>query len=163
MKKYYIISALIIFGTLSVQSIFGYRQTKVEFPENYRSWTHVKSIVIMEGHENYNAFGGIHHIYANDEATRALKEGKTFAEGSILVFDLYEEKIENNAITEGSHKVMGVMEKDSDRFSDTEGWGFEDFKMGDPNQRLVTDMQEQCLSCHNTQKESDYVYSKYRY
>ena len=57
--------------------------------------------------------------------------------------------------------VIGVMEKDPKRFSDTEGWGFEDFKMADPNQRLVTDMRKQCLSCHESQKANDYVYSTY--
>jgi hypothetical protein len=116
----------------------------------------------MEGHVNYKAFGGIHHIYANNNAIAALKEGKPFDKGAVLVFDLLEEKIENNAVIEGSRKVIGVMEKDPGRFAETEGWGFEDFLNGDPNQRLVNDMREQCLSCHKTQKASDYVYSKYR-
>jgi hypothetical protein len=162
MKKLGLISVLIFFGVLSVQSIFGNRQAKVAFPEDYRSWAHVKSVVIMEGHVNYKAFGGIHHVYANDKAIEALKEGKPFAKGAVLVFDLLEEKIENNAVIEGSRKVIGVMEKDPDRFPETEGWGFEDFKKGDPHQRVVTDMREQCLSCHKTQKASDYVYSIYR-
>ena len=51
---------------------------------------------------------------------------------------------------------------DPDRFADTEGWGFEDFKEGDPHQRSVTDMREQCLSCHETQRASDFVYSASR-
>lgn len=58
-------------------------------------------------------------------------------------------------------KVIGVMEKDPMRFPDTQGWGFEDFKMADPNQRSVTDMRKQCLSCHESQKANDYVYSTY--
>ena len=72
-----------------------------------------------------------------------------------------EENIENYKITEGDRKVIGVMVKDSDRFPDTEGWGFEDFVEGDPNQRSVTDMKTQCFDCHKAQKATDYVYSKY--
>jgi hypothetical protein len=162
MKKISLIFLLFVIGIISAQSIFVNKAAKVAFPEDYRNWTHVKSVVIMEGHDNYKAFGGIHHIYANDKANAALKEGKSFAKGAVLVFDLLEEKIENNAVIEGSRKVVGVMEKDPDRFAETEGWGFEDFLKGDPNQRLVTDMREQCLSCHKTQKAFDYVYSKYR-
>ena len=54
------------------------------------------------------------------------------------------------------------MEKDAERFADTEGWGFEDFKEADPHQPSVTDMRAQCLSCHTTQKANDYVYTMYR-
>jgi hypothetical protein len=82
--------------------------------------------------------------------------------GSVLVFDLLEERVEENAIIEGRRKVVGVMEKDPDRFAEIEGWGFEDFKNGDRTQRSVTDMREECLSCHETRKASDYVYASYR-
>ena len=34
--------------------------------------------------------------------------------------------------------------------------------MGDPRQPSVTDMRKQCLSCHESQKASDYVFSRYR-
>jgi nitrate reductase cytochrome c-type subunit len=55
------------------------------------------------------------------------------------------------------------MEKDADRFPETEGWGFEDFKIVNGTvERAVSDPREQCLSCHVSQKASDYVYSIYR-
>jgi len=135
---------------------------QVAFPEGYREWSHVKSAVILEGHVNYDAFGGIHHVYANALALAALKDGTPFQKGAILVFDLLEESVEGNAVTEGRRKVVGVMEKDPDRFSDTEGWGFEDFRGGDPLQPSVTDMREQCLSCHESRRASGFVYSVYR-
>ncbi|MHC4858649.1 MAG: cytochrome P460 family protein [Planctomycetota bacterium] len=136
---------------------------QVAFPEGYQNWTHVKSMVILEGHQHFEAFGGFHHVYANDRALAALKEGKAFSKGSILVFDLRQALIENNAITEGPRLVAGVMEKDPDRFPDTEGWGFEDFKIKEGTvERAVTNAREQCLSCHASQEKSDYVYSKYR-
>ena len=136
---------------------------QVAYPHGYRSWSHAKSMAILEGHKYFNLFGGIHHIYANDAAFTALKEGKPFPKGSVLVFDLLEAVTEDNTVTEGTRQVIGVMEKDSDRFSETEGWGFEDFKFIDglPT-RQVTDGRKQCLSCHESQKASDYIYTTYR-
>jgi hypothetical protein len=162
MKKIYCLATLLTAAIFTPLALFAQSKAQVAFPEGYRNWTNVKSMVVMEGHENYNAFGGIHHVYANDKALSFLKEGRPYAKGSVLVFDLLEERIEDNAIVEGPRKVIGVMEKDPVRFPETAGWGFEDFKKGNPHQRVVTDMREQCLSCHKTQKASDYVYTTYR-
>ena len=40
----------------------------VPYPTGYRDWRHVKSMVINPGHGLYDAFGGIHHLYANKAA-----------------------------------------------------------------------------------------------
>lgn len=149
-------------GALVSNSAQGQPASHVAFPDGYRDWTHVKSAVILEGHVNYDAFGGIHHVYANALALATLKDGTPFQKGAILVFDLLEESVEGNAVTEGGRKVIGVMEKDPDRYADTEGWGFEDFRGGDPLRPSVTDMREQCLSCHESQRASGFVYSVYR-
>ena len=133
----------------------------VPYPEGYRNWVHVKSMVIQEGHDLYDAFGGIHHIYANDRALRALKEGKPFPDGSVLVFDLLEAVEQDHAIVEGARKVVGVMVKDRTRYASTGGWGFEGFK-GDTRERVVTDPEDQCFACHETAAQSDYVFSRYR-
>ena len=44
----------------------------VAYPEGYRDWHHVKSMVIQPGHGLYDAFGGIHHLYANNKAVKGL-------------------------------------------------------------------------------------------
>jgi hypothetical protein len=136
-------------------------EAKVKYPEGYRDWTHVKSMVIQPGHSLYDSFGGIHHIYVNDKGRKAMIEGGSYPDGSVLIFDLLEAKSENNAIVEGNRKVLGVMEKDSKKFKETGGWGFEGFK-GDTQERVVTDAKTACFSCHEPQKQSDYVYSTYR-
>jgi hypothetical protein len=152
---------LFIFCALIPGLLTGTDRTQVEYPKDYRSWTRVKSMVILEGHVHYNAFGGFHHVYANELALAAMKAGRPYPKGSILVFELYQELKDSHAISEGTRNVIGVMEKDPDRFPETAGWGYEDFKQGDPKQRAVTNMQGQCMSCHETQKSSDYVYSTY--
>lgn len=43
---------------------------QVAYPEGYREWRHVKSMVIARGHPLFDAFGGIHHIYANPPAVK---------------------------------------------------------------------------------------------
>lgn len=133
---------------------------QVKYPDGYRNWTHVKSMVIQEGHPLYEAFGGIHHVYANDKALKALKKGLPFPKDAVLVFDLLEAKADEKAIVEGSRKVVGVMQKDARRFAATGGWGFEGFK-GDTRERVVTDMKT-CFGCHEPQKEKGYVFSTYR-
>ncbi len=162
MKKIHWIGALLAASILAPDYLLGQSPPQVAYPEGYRGWERVKSVVILEGHEHYEAFGGFHHVYANEQAVAALKERLLFSNGSVLVFELFETNMESNTIAEGRRLVIGVMVKDSERFSETEGWGFEDFKQADPLQRSVTDMRAQCLSCHATQKATDYVYTTYR-
>lgn len=158
------------FSTLSVVSfilltVWFYSSAasngKVDYPEGYRQWAHVKSMVLQEGHPLYETFGGIHHIYANAKALEAMKAGKPYPDGAVLVFDLLEAKMENNAIVEGGRKVVGVMQRDSQKFAQTAGWGYEGFK-GDTQERAVVDAQTACHSCHISQKENNYVFSSYR-
>ncbi|MFQ5584297.1 MAG: cytochrome P460 family protein, partial [Calditrichia bacterium] len=65
-------------------------QAQIAYPEGYRDWTHVKSMVLQPGHALYESFGGIHHIYANETALKAMKSGKSYPDGSVIVFDLLE-------------------------------------------------------------------------
>ncbi len=136
--------------------------SKIEYPHNYREWTHVKSMVIQHGHPLHASFGGIHHIYANDKALQGYING-IFPEGSIIIFDLLAEKASDNAITEGSRKVLGVMEKDNTRFKETSGWGFEGFANGKASDRVVgNNYKEACYACHTTRENNDYVFSVWR-
>lgn len=131
------------------------------YPNKYRQWQHVKSMVIQQGHPLFDAFGGIHHIYANKKAMKGYMEKKGFPDGSVIVFDLLDAKSENNALIEGSRKVVGIMVKDSKKFKDTGGWGFFGFK-GDTKEQIVKDMKTACFECHASQKDTDYVFSSYR-
>lgn len=133
----------------------------VPYPEGYRNWTHVKTMILKEGHPLYEAFGGIHHIYANKKALEGYKAGNKFKDGSVIVFDLLEFVEENNAIVEGKRKVVGVMVKNSKKYKQTGGWGFEGFA-GDSKNRVVKNMEGECFACHTQMKEKDFVFSEYR-
>lgn len=134
---------------------------QVKYPEGYRSWQHVKSMVILQGHPLENPFAGIHHVYANQRAVEGLRTGE-YPEGAVLVFDLLEAKQEGNAIQEGRRKLIGVMERNASRFSATGGWGFEGFAADSKTQRLVSDGGVSCFSCHQGAQATGYVFSSLR-
>lgn len=135
---------------------------EVAYPNGYRDWHHVKSMVISPGHALHNAFGGIHHLYANNKALKGYAKGK-FPNGSVIVFDLLEANDAGNALIEGKRKVVGVMHKDSKRYAATGGWGFEGFKDDSKTERAVgANAATACFGCHEPQRSDDYVFSKLR-
>ncbi len=146
--------------SISILNLTGQSKSSVPYPDGYRNWVHVKSMLILPGHPLYDAFGGIHHIYANSKALKGYKTGK-FPDGSVIVFDLLEAKFDNNTYVEGERKVVGVMYKDSKRFKETGGWGFEAFK-GNTKERAVKNAEQDCFSCHASQEATDFVFSQYR-
>ena len=134
----------------------------VPYPDGYRQWTHVKSMTINPGHALYDAFGGIHHLYANRRAEQGYKSGK-FADGSVIVFDLLEAKAADNTVQEGARKVLGVMHKDASKYKDTGGWGFEGFKGDSKTERAVgKNAASACFECHTAQKNQGFVFSSFR-
>jgi hypothetical protein len=134
----------------------------VPYPEGYRDWTHVKTMVIEKGHPLFEAFGGIHHLYANKQALAGYRAGK-FPAGSVIVFDLLEAKHVGNTVQEGARKVLGVMRKDPEKWKATGGWGFEGFKGDSKTERAVgKNAAAACFQCHTAQKDKDFVFSAYR-
>jgi len=63
----------------------------VSFPEAFRKWAHVKSVLVGPQSLAFATDGGIHHIYANDKALEGYDTGK-FPDGSVIVYDLLETK-----------------------------------------------------------------------
>lgn len=134
----------------------------VPYPEGYRDWHHVKSMVIEQGHTLYEAFGGIHHVYANELAVEGYRAG-AFPDGAVIVFDLLAANRADHAVTEGERKVAGVMHKDAAKFAATGGWGFEGFAGGDPARPVVGDQAASaCFACHQPLQARDYVFSELR-
>lgn len=137
--------------------------SEVAYPSGYRDWHHVKTMIINPGHALFDAFGGIHHLYANKQALAGYRKGK-FADGSVIVFDLLETTAADNTIQEGARKVVGVMRKDAKKYAATGGWGFEGFKGDSKTERAVTqkNADSACFQCHTAQKDHDFVFSGLR-
>ena len=135
---------------------------QVPYPDGYRDWRHVKSMVIQPGHPLHESFGGIHHLYANKKAREGYKTGR-FPDGSVIVFDLLEAPVADNAINEGRRKIVGVMRKDAKKYAATGGWGYEGFGGGDRGKRVVgANAATACHACHAARKEHGYVFSSSR-
>lgn len=133
--------------------------TPVPYPDGWRNWHHVKSMVIQEGHPLFGAFGGIHHLYANARAMQGYRTGE-WPDGAIIAFDLHEAVNTGNAITAGARKVLGVMHRDQETYAETGGWGFEGFKGDSRTERAVGDQAAgACFACHQNQAGPDYVFS----
>ena len=154
---------LLLVGALSMAPpVFAADAAPVPYPQGYRQWTHVKSMTINEGHALYGAFGGIHHLYANSKAEQGYKTGQ-FPNGAVIVFDLLEAKAVDNTVQEGARKVVGVMHKDSRKYADTGGWGFEGFKGDSKTERAVgKNAAAACFQCHTAQKDHGFVFSSFR-
>ncbi len=134
------------------------KEQKIKYPAGYKEWNHIKSMVIEPGHPLENPFQGLHHVYGNTKAQIGFKDG-VFPDGSILVFDLVQDKKGGNTIQEGARKLIGVMQKDKKLYKNTGGWGFEGFAGNSKTQRLVKDNGKGCFSCHESQAKNDYVFS----
>jgi hypothetical protein len=135
----------------------------VPYPEGYRQWAHVKSMVIQPGHALYEAFGGIHHLYANAKAMQGYQRGGKFPDGAVIVFDLLDARSADNSVQEGARKVVGVMHKDAKKYAATGGWGYEGFKGDSKTDRAVAgNAAAACHGCHQAQKDKDFVFSAWR-
>ena len=149
-------SLAIVLSTTVTAENFG-----VPYPDGYRNWTHVKTMLIQPGHALENPFQGIHHVYANKKALQGLETGQ-YDDGAVLTFDLLEYSEKEKTIQEGKRKLLGVMQKDTKKYGTTGGWGFEGFAGDSKTERLTNDGGASCYGCHMPQKEQDYVFSKLR-
>jgi hypothetical protein len=159
MNKIYltIISGLLFvagFSTIAGEAV-------VDYPEGYRSWQHVKTMIIQPGHPLEDPFGGIHHVYGNSKAMSGLQNGD-YQAGAVFVFDLLDYVNADGVIVEADRKRLDVMQYDSDKFSATGNWGYDTFVGNSTTERWDQDTATACYACHVAAKDSGYVYSKYR-
>jgi hypothetical protein len=139
-------------------------QPPVPYPQGFRSWTVVKSLVIGPGHDSFAKRGGIHHYYANDKAVLGYRTG-TFPDGSIVVdeavFTKDGEGRASGILLEGDRRFLDVMVKDGRRFETTGGWGYEHFDRDDRAGRLSDSERAACSACH-AKAPADHVFSRMR-
>lgn len=133
----------------------------IAYPNNYRHWTHIKTMVLGKSHPLAVPFQGIHHVYANKKALQGMRKGE-FHDGAKIAFDLLKEEKQAAASVEGQRVLLGIMVKDKKRYAQTGGWGFEAWKGDSHTQRLVTDQGQSCYQCHASQKQQGFVFSQWR-
>jgi len=151
-------------GVMAFVMALGIRAAEspgVPFPDGYRSWQHVKSVIFGPGHKSFAGEGGkIFQFYANPQAVDGYSSGR-FPNGSVIVRETLHavtgEGESKGVLTEGEHSALDVMMKDDRLYPETGGWGFESFDS--KNARLAGQGRAQCYACHSKQKDHDLVFS----
>ena len=152
------ITLLFLFGIVAPASP---SEGSVDYPSGYRSWQHLKSMIIQPGHALEDPFAGIHHVYANSKAMSGLVSGK-YETGAYFVFDLLNYDDSNLTIVETDRKRIDVMQYDNAKFVATGGWGYDTFVGDSKTKRLEQDVAAACYGCHISAEASNYVFSAYR-
>jgi Cytochrome P460 len=123
---------------------------------DFRSWAHVKSMVITDkSHGLY----GFHNVYADPAALKALRSGGAYAEGAQLAVSFYEVVPEGPMLSQGKKLMDTFMRKDAAAKA-TGGWTFE--ASGPDGKPLAIDVAKACYECHAAgAKATGLVFSKY--
>jgi hypothetical protein len=122
----------------------------------FRSWAHVKSMVITDkSHGLY----GFHNVYADPAALKALKGGTAYPEGAQFAVSFYEVTTDGPMVSQGKKLMDTFMRKDAASKA-TGGWVFE--AAGPDGKPLAIDAAKACFECHaGGAKATGLVFSKY--
>jgi Cytochrome P460 len=132
-------------------------------PPNYRDTFRVMgtyAVIDVKGNE-------LHYSYASPGAIESYRRDKKFADGSVLVKEVY--GTEHAKLTTGDAnwasniKVWFVLIKDAKRrYANNplwgDGWGWALFKSDAPDKQVAVDYKKDCLSCHIPAKADDWIY-----
>src|SRR5688572_6703009 len=122
MRWIFAAQGLLVLWPIATAVIGAQPAAAVPFPQDYRSWQHVRSIVVGAEHRSFASRGGIHHYYANPKAVEGYRTGR-FPNGSIIV----DEGVltENGTgqmkgiVMEGHRRTLDVMIKNDRLYKDS--------------------------------------------
>lgn len=134
----------------------------IKIPPGYRDWR-----LISVAHEEGN-LNDLRAVLGNDVAIKAYREGNLpFPDGTIIarLAWSYVPSEENNKVfgrpqsfVAGPPTTIQLMVKDSRKYVATGGWGFAQFKDGNPADQAV---HKTCFPCHEPFKDRDLVFTHY--
>jgi len=146
----------------------------MNLPAEFRSaWVHLGTWVLtstLATGPNPGAASprtGIHSVYAKSESLKSYRQFGKWPDGAVVVMEVRELKWDDlptgHVIEEGEPLEWFVMVKDAKgRFPGNpnwgNGWGWALFKPAAPNKNVSTNYRNDCLSCHETAKETDGVF-----
>jgi hypothetical protein len=141
----------------------------VPYPMGYRHWTFLHSSMAPPTFGQFQkepcqkpCTAGLFHFYGNEKAMEGLRTG-SYPDGAIIAEEMLEFLgNENGGGKEGKRRMVGVMVKDSQRYSATGGWGFGIFEDESKADRLDDKGRTTCFQCHVSQKDHGYVFTEYR-
>lgn len=138
----------------------------VRFPNDFRNWYAVNSMIVTKDSPISGQIGGMHIIYVNAKGLATLKRGGPlpYPDGTMFADDVHDYSVKDGSYVEGNKKAVTVMVKDAKRYATTGGWGFQVWAGGDRTKPLVPDTAHSvkaCFTCHIPRKDHDYTFSTY--
>lgn len=163
-------TVIAIFLTLAGASVLAVsskrKADEIAFPNGFRGWFGVNSMVVTKNSVPFSPIAGMHSIHVNEKGRTVLEDGGPFPypDGTIFADDVHEFSEVEGSYIEGQKKAVTVMVKDTRRYAQTGGWGFQAWENGDPSKPIVHSTAQAVsasLSCHTPRKAQDYVYSTF--
>ena len=106
----------------------------VPFPDGFRDWFLVNTMIVTKDSPIFDQIGGLHHIYVNKVAFATLKASGPYPypDGSVFADDVHDFSVKDGSYVEGNKKAVTVIVKDAKKYASTGGWGFQVWAGGDP-------------------------------
>jgi hypothetical protein len=169
-----VVTVLATYG-LATAAASGFHQPTVadnmgalHVPPNYRlTYQYLGSWAVAA--EATRGSKEMHAVYASPGAIAAFRKAGTFADGTVLVKEVFATDTQPMTTGTVSHaqtlKGWFVMVKDSKGSHPGNalwgnGWGWSWFDAGEPNKTTSTDFKKDCLSCHLPAKATDWIYTQ---
>jgi hypothetical protein len=101
------VGILISFAAVSAKPV----SEEVPFPNGFRDWFLVNSMIVTKDSPISDQIGGIHHIYVNATGLPTLKKGGPFPypDGTVFADDVHEFSVRDGSYVEGNKKAVPVM------------------------------------------------------
>jgi hypothetical protein len=138
---------------------------KMHVPADYRAKYEFLGTWVVAGEGQ--AAKELHVVYASPGAIDGFRSGKRFADGTVLVKEVFEAKTApmTTGTVSSANTLKGwfVMVKDAKgRYSGNklwgDGWGWAWFDAADPVKTTSTNYKFNCQGCHVPARDSDWIY-----
>jgi hypothetical protein len=150
------------FNGYSLVDKTGAIQNPIDFSKSYESLGVIWAVDSRAGDQMRSSF-------ASPGAASAFAQTGTFADGTVLVRQVVG-TAQDHPASRAPNPTSGVTEwfvmiKDSKgRYRGSQlwgnGWGWALFKSNSPSRQIVIDYRKECLGCHVTAKQDDWVFVK---
>ncbi len=148
--------SVIILTFMLIVTAWADMKRGLSFPKGWRSFIHVKSMVIPD---KTHGLYGFHHIYVNKKGLETLKKGGMYPERTIFVGVFYDVVTEQDSSINQGKKLFYVLMKKDKMAKETGGWKYAAFDA--EGKYLEKDVKKECYECHTAAKDSDYIFSKF--
>lgn len=147
---------------------------ELELPKDFRRLIFIGAPLTPNGLNNGAAgFPEYHNVYTQAKAFDAYRATGKWPEGTMMIKELQRVKTDGDNLEDGSRfelsgrgyfpaqvNGMDVSVKDSERFSDTNGWGFFNFGHHEPPYAASAPAapKKACAQCHSDGADEDMVF-----